>query len=74
MLEQWDFSTAGDLAFQKSLHPFEVAAIANLMTTSSDRDEACKWYHTYMHTKPGAPIIIVIIPDHHDLSLSTQVR
>lgn len=41
MLEQWDFSTSGDAAHKKSLHPFEVAAIANLMTTSSDRDEAC---------------------------------
>lgn len=43
VLEQWDFSTSEDAAFKKSLHPFEVAAIANLMTTSSDRDEACKW-------------------------------
>lgn len=42
VLEQWDFNTSGDAAFKKSLHPVEVAAIANLMTTSSDRDEACE--------------------------------
>lgn len=41
VLEQWDFSASGDAPHKKTLHPFEVAAIANLMTTSSDRDEAC---------------------------------
>ena len=41
VLEQWEFGGAGGVPYKKSLHPFEVAALANLMTTSSDRDEAC---------------------------------
>lgn len=41
VLEQWEFGGAEDTPYKKSLHPFEVAALANLMTTSSDRDEAC---------------------------------
>ncbi len=41
VLEQWDFGDAEVTPYKKSLHPFEVAALANLMTTSSDRDEAC---------------------------------